>query len=150
MLWALADPALNARAGEAGTHAAPWPSLAQVCRVERRRVAVGTGEIEHKITYAITSLPPARADATRLLGLLREHWRIETRLHWVRDVTFDEDRSTVRTKAAPQVCAACRNLAIALLRRTGAANIAAACRTLASRPLTAIALVTSAGCQMMK
>jgi len=150
MLWALADPALNARAGEAGTHATPWPHLAQVCRVERRRVDVRTGEIEHKVTYAITSLPPARADATRLLGLLRAHWRIETRLHWVRDVTFDEDRSAVRTRAAPQVCAACRNLVIALLRRMGATNIAAACRTLASRPHAAIALVAAAGCQMMK
>jgi len=150
MLWALADPALNARAGEAGTHAAPWPSLAQVCRVERRRVDVGTGEIEHTITYAITSLSHGCADATRLLGLLRDHWRIETQLHWVRDVTFDEDRNTVRTKAAPQVCAACRNLVLALLRRLGATTIAAACRTFAGRPLTAIALVATAGCQMMK
>ena len=81
-----------------------------------------------------------------MLGLLRAHWRIETQLHWVRDVTFDEDRSAVRTKAAPQICAACRNLVIALRRRLGVTNIAAACRTFAGRPLTAIALVASAGC----
>ena len=72
MLWALADPALNARAGEAGTHGIPWPHLAQVCRVRRRRVDVRTGEIEDKITYAITSLPPDRADAPALLALLRD------------------------------------------------------------------------------
>ena len=150
LLWALADPLLNARAGEAGTHQAPWPHLAQVCRVRRRRVDVQTGEIEDKITYAITSLPPDRADAARLLALLRDHWGIENKLHHVRDVTFDEDRSTVRTEAAPQVCAACRNLVIALLRRAGATNIAAACRTFAGRPLTAIALVATAGCQVMK
>jgi hypothetical protein len=150
MLWALADPALNARAGEAGTHQAPWPHLAQVCRVRRRRVDVQTGEIEDKVTYAITSLPPSRADAGALLALLRDHWGIENRLHYVRDVTFDEDRSPVRTDAAPQVCAACRNLVIALLRRAGAINIAAACRTFAGRPLTAITLIASAGCQVMK
>lgn len=149
-LWALADPALNARAGEAGTHAKAWPHLAQVCRVDRRRVDARTGEIERKVSYAITSLPPARADAARLLGLLRGHWGIENRLHYVRDVTFDEDRSAVRTNAAPQVCAACRNLAIALLRRRGTTNIAAACRTFAGRPPTAIALVATAGSQLMK
>jgi predicted transposase YbfD/YdcC len=150
MLWALADPALNARAGEAGTHQTPWPHLAQVCRVRRRRVDVRTGEIEDKVTYAITSLSPAQADARAVLALLRDHWGIENRLHHVRDVTFDEDRSAIRTKAAPQVTAACRNLVIALLRRTGATNIAAACRTLAGRPLSAIALVTAAGRQVMK
>ena len=150
MLWALADPALNARAGEAGTHQAPWPHLAQVCRIRRRRVDPRTGEIEDKVSYAITSLPPARADAARLLALLRDHWGIENNLHHVRDVTFDEDRSAVRSKAAPQVCAALRNLVIALLRRLGAPNIAAACRTFAGRPLTAIALIATTGCEVMK
>jgi predicted transposase YbfD/YdcC len=150
MLWALADPLLNARAGEAGTHQAPWPHLAQVCRIRRRRVDVGTGEIEDQVSFAITSLPPVDADAGALLTLLRDHWGIENRLHYVRDVTFDEDRSAVRTDAAPQVCAACRNLVIALLRRTGATNIAAACRTFAGRPRTAIALIAAAGCQVMK
>jgi hypothetical protein len=150
MLWALADPALNARAGEAGTHQAPWPHLAQVCRIRRRRVGVGTGEVGDEVGYAITSLPPARADAGTLLALLRAHWGIENRLHYVRDVTFDEDRSAVRTDAAPQVCAARRNLVIALLRRAGATDVAAACRTFAGRPRTAIALTASAGCQVMK
>ena len=149
-LWALADPALNARAGEAGTHQAPWPHLAQVCRVRRRRVDVRTGEVEDAVGYAVTSLPPSRADARTLLALLREHWGIENKLHYVRDGTFDEDRSAVRTASAPQVCAACRNLAIALLRRAGATIIAAACRTFAGRPLTAAALVATAGCQVMK
>lgn len=150
ILWALTDPAVNARAGEAGTHGVPWPYLTQVCRVDRRRVTMRTGEIEREVSYAITSLPPARADARALLTLLRDHWGIENRLHYVRDVTFDEDRSAVRTEAAPQVGAACRNLAIALLRRVGVTNIAAACRTFAGRPTTAIALIASAGCQVMK
>jgi len=150
MLWALADPDLNARAGEAGTHGTPWPHLAQVCRVERRRIHVGTGLVEREVTYAVTSQSPARADAAGLLATLRGHWGIENKLHWVRDVTFDEDRSQVRTGAAPQAMAACRNLVLALLRRAGEANIAAACRTYAGRPGAAIALVAAAGCQVMK
>lgn len=150
LLGALTDPALNARRGEAGTQAIPWPHVAQVGRVDRERIDAQTGESERKVTSAITSLPPGRADARALVTLLRDHGGSEHKPHWVRDVTFDEDRSAVRTAAAPQVCAACRNLVIALLRRTGVTNIAAACRTFAGRPLTAIALIATAGCQVMK
>lgn len=79
--------------------------------------------------------------------LLRGHWGIEHRRHRVHDVTCDEDCSQVRTRAGPQVAAACRNLAIALHRRAGAANMAAACCT-AGRPLTAVTL--AAGCRVTK
>ena len=150
MLWALTDPALNARAGEAGVHGTAWPHLAQVCRVERERVHLGAGLIQREVTFAVTSRPPGRAGAARLLAALRGHWGIENKLHHVRDVTFDEDRSQIRTGAAPQATAACRNLAIALLRRAGHANIAAATRTYAGRPHAAVALVASAGITVMK
>jgi hypothetical protein len=137
MLWALHDPEWNAHLG--------WPHLAQVCRVERRRETRRGGRVvkaEVEVSYAITSLPPERAGAAALLRLLRGHWGIENRAHWVRDVTFDEDRCQVRSGAAPQAFAACRNLAIALLRRHGHANIAEALRTCAGRPRSAVALVT--------
>jgi len=144
LLWALADPLVLRGAGAHGTVGAPWPHLAQACRVERRRTVHRRGQVHHEmeVTYAITSLPPARADARTLLGYLRGHWGIENKTHWVRDVTFDEDRSQTRTGAAPQVMAACRNLAIALLRRAGHLNIAAALRTYAGRPAAAALLVS--------
>ena len=81
---------------------------------------------EHEVSYAITSAAPERADATVLLRTIRGHWGIENRTHYVRDVTFDEDRSQIRSGAAPQAFAASKNLAIALLRRQGWINIAAA------------------------
>jgi predicted transposase YbfD/YdcC len=59
---------------------------------------------------------------------LRGHWAIENSVHHVRDVTFDEDRSRIRTSAAPQIMATLRNTVISLLRLTGHTNIAAACR----------------------
>jgi hypothetical protein len=68
---------------------------------------------------------------------------IENRLHWVRDVTFDEDRCQVRTGSGPQVMAALRNTAIGLLRLSGVRNIAAASRTCAWHATRTIALVTS-------
>jgi predicted transposase YbfD/YdcC len=80
------------------------------------------------VSFGITSLSATKASAARLLKLRRGYWGIENRLHWVRDVTFDEDRSQVRKGAAVQAMAALRNLAIGLLRRAGATNIAAALR----------------------
>ena len=147
MLWVLADPAVNQYAGSAGTVGKPWPHLAQIGRVERRRTfkRQGQEQTEVEISYAITSRGPDRADAASLLRDLRGHWGIENKVHWVRDVTWDEDRSQVRTGAAPQVMAACRNIALNLLRRSGTTNIAAALRTYAGRPATALHLVVSAG-----
>ncbi len=63
----------------------------------------------------------------------------------MRDETFGEDACQTRTGFAPQVRAACLNLVIALLRRTGATNLAAALRTYAGRPARAVQLVASAG-----
>ncbi|WP_054813811.1 ISAs1 family transposase [Nocardia arizonensis] len=59
---------------------------------------------------------------------MRGHWAIENRTHWVRDATFDEDRSQIRTGDAPQVMATLPNTAISLLRLAGHTNIAAALR----------------------
>lgn len=65
---------------------------------------------------------------------IRGHWSIENRLHWVRDVSFDEDRATARSGHAPQVMSALRNLAITALRLSGVTNIAAALRHHARNP----------------
>ena len=148
MLWALGDPLVNAYVGSAGTVGAPWPHVQQVCRVERRRAHVRRGQVvktEVEVTYAVTSVAPEAAAAAALLRALRAHWGIENKVHWVRDVTLDEDRCQVRTGAAPQAFAACRNLALSLLRRRGATNCAAALRTHSGRPRAAVQLVLSAG-----
>lgn len=145
ILWALADPAQNARLGDTGSVGQPWPHVQHVCRIERRRIRQRTGETETDVTYAITSLPADLADATALLALARGHWGIENKTHYVRDVTFDEDRSQIRSGAAPQAFAACRNLAITLLRRCHCPNIAAALRTNAGRPHLAVTLTLAPG-----
>jgi predicted transposase YbfD/YdcC len=116
-----------------------WPFLGQGCRLER--TVSHKGRVCQEIAYAVTSLSKAKADAKRLLSLWRGHWGIENRLHWVRDVTFDEDRCQVRSRAAPQVMAALRNMTISLLRLAGKPNIAAALRRHAAHPSEALALV---------
>ena len=118
-----------------------WPGHAQVLELRRHVTNKRTAETRQEVVYGITSLGPERATPAQLLRLWREHWHIENRLHWVRDVTFDEDRSQVRAGRAPQVMAALRNVAISLLRLCGAENIAAACRRYAARPALALAAV---------
>ncbi len=73
--------------------------------------------------------------------MLRGHWHIENKSHWVRDVTFGEDRAQVRTGATPQVLATLRTTVIGLLRAAHFTNIAAAGRYFAARPLAALALL---------
>ena len=116
-----------------------WPHIAQTCRLER--TVTRKGRTSREVSYAVTSLSSQQADPQQLLALWRGHWGIENRVHWVRDVTFDEDRCQVRIGAAPQVMAALRNLSISLLRLAGKANIAAALRRHASHPDEALALV---------
>ena len=91
--------------------------------------------------YGITSLKPAVACPERVLSLSRGHWSIENRLHWVRDVTFDEDRSRVRRGAGAQVMASLRNLALSLLRMAGAHFIPPALRLCARRNRYALRLI---------
>ena len=120
---------------------AHWPGLAQVGRLTclRRR----KGQTTMETSYIITSLLPEQANPGQLLALVRGHWGIENRLHWVRDVTFDEDRCQIRTGAAPQVMAALRNLVIGVFRLNEVRNIAAALRTHAWHAQRAISLVTT-------
>lgn len=113
-----------------------WPGAQQVGVLERTRT-VGS-QASRETAFVITSLPPGRADAAALLRLVRGHWEVENRLHWVRDVSMGEDASRVRSGEAPQVLAALRNLALGLLRAEGVGNIAAAFRERAADAMKAV------------
>jgi predicted transposase YbfD/YdcC len=116
-----------------------WPGLKQVLKMERKVTFKRTAVTRQEEAYAITSLDERRASAEQLLKLWREHWHIENKLHYVRDVTYREDKSQVRAGKIPQVMAALRNAAIGLIRVSGATNVAAACRRYAAQPGLALA-----------
>jgi len=118
-----------------------WPGLEQGLQLERQVCFKKSGQERSEVVSGVTSLSPEQATPSRLLDLVRGHWHIENTSHWVRDVTFAEDRSQVRCGHIPQVMAALRNLAIGLLRWAGYPNMAAACRQLAAQPEGALALI---------
>jgi predicted transposase YbfD/YdcC len=118
-----------------------WPGLHQVFQLTRTATIKKTGKHRAETVYGITSLTPEKADASRLMNLVRCHWHIENKSHWVRDVIFGEDASQVHCGNAPQVMAALRNIAIGLARSVGKTNIAAACREFAAKPTVAMELI---------
>ena len=86
-------------------------------------------------------MTPDKASPQRVLELNRMHWGIENSLHWVRDETFREDRSQIRTGTAPRVMATLRNLVITILRRCGATNIAKTLRWFSLKTHLALKLI---------
>jgi predicted transposase YbfD/YdcC len=111
-----------------------FPHAAQAIQIVRRRRPLNSKKWSAETVYAITSLTAIQARPADLAAIIRGHWLIEDRLHWIRDVTYDEDRSQVRTANGPRVVASLRNLAITILRLTGETSIAAALRHHARRP----------------
>jgi predicted transposase YbfD/YdcC len=117
-----------------------FDGAAQVAQV--RRTVTRNGKKTVEVVYLITS--DRDADPATLAAWIRGHWHIENKLHWVRDVTYQEDKSLVRTGNAPRVMATLRSLAISLLRQDGHHNIAAANRHHARDPQRTLKLLQSA------
>jgi predicted transposase YbfD/YdcC len=107
-----------------------------------RRTVTRKGRKTVEVVYLITS--DRDADPATLAAWVRSHWEIENKLHWVRDVTYQEDKSLVRTGNAPRVMATLRGLAISILRLDGHANIAAANRHHARDPQRTLKLLQAA------
>lgn len=99
-----------------------FPHVEQVAHIERtveRRKSKGSEKVRtHEEVYVITSQYPEQVRPLEILSQVRRHWTVES-VHWTRDVTYDEDRSQVRTGSGPQAMAGLRNLAISLIRSWG-------------------------------
>jgi len=118
-----------------------FPYHEQVVRIERITTDLKGNKLRSDVAFGITSLTPDKATPERLLNLNRRHWSIENELHYVRDVTFDEDHSRIRTKTAPRIMGTLRNLAISILRLAHQRNIAKAVRYYAAKPHVTLGLI---------
>ncbi len=104
-----------------------FPHATQAIRITRRVRSLHSPRWRTVTVYAVTNLTAAQAHPARLADWIRGHWGIEA-LHHIRDTTFAEDASQVRTGTAPRAMASLRNLAVGILRAYGHRNIAAALR----------------------
>lgn len=123
-----------------GALALDFPHAVQALRIRRRRYNLITGRWSTITVYAITNLTAAEAGPAELADWLRGHWAIET-LHHIRDTTYAEDASRIRTGNGPRVMATLRNTAISLLRLTGTTAIAAALRRNSRNPYRPLQLL---------
>ena len=114
----------------------------QAIRIERQRHVLKTGATSTELTYALTSLTADRASPEQLAALVRNHWHIENRLHYVRDFTYDEDRCRVYVRDLPRNLACLTNAAISIVRcQSEFEYLPEANRHFAARPQEALDLL---------
>lgn len=111
-----------------------WPGLTHVWQMTRVIGSGNTKTTETAVGIARLLQKPSAATAQELNTLIRGHWAIENNLHRQRDVIFGEDRSTIRTRAAPQAMAALRNVITTLFYRAQPKSFTAAFRRFAAKP----------------
>ncbi len=119
-----------------------FPGAAQIAQLRRTVTTTvnGSKKTTVEVVYLITS---TSTDPATLATWTRQHWLIENQVHWIRDVTFREDASRVRTGQAPRVMASLRNTALSLIRLNGTSQITATLRHLGRRTDKIITILTS-------
>ena len=111
----------------------------QAFRIERERHLVKQDAGSRETAYGLTSLGPGQAGPEELAALVRRHWEIENRLHYVRDFTYDEDRCRAHVGNLPRNLACLTNAAISIVRHEGRfAHLPPANRHYAARPQEAL------------
>jgi predicted transposase YbfD/YdcC len=116
-----------------------WSGVAQVSMI--RKTVIEKGEKTITFRYGMTNLPKDMANAERVLELRQNHWRIENRSNYRRDVTLGEDACQVRINKAPEVLAALNGGILALMDFLGVKNLAKQMRYYASNPQDALKLL---------
>jgi len=125
-----------------------WQGIEQVFRIERTVRLLKSGEVRHEVVYGLSSLWLNTAPAARMLALVREHWAIENRLHWRRDVTLGEDACQTRTGATPSRLAQLNSTVLSLMDRVGVRNVARRMRYFDAHLEQALDLVLTGQCSI--
>jgi predicted transposase YbfD/YdcC len=125
-----------------------WEGIEQVFRIERTTQILKTSKVRHEVVYGLSSLSMQQAPPQRLLRLNRNHWGIENRLHWRRDVTLGEDRCQTRTGAVPSLLAQVNSTVLSLMDRAGVRNVARQMRFFDASLDDALALLLTGHCSV--
>lgn len=89
-----------------------WTGLKSIIMVQRQRDI--DGNVSSETSYYLSSIGN---DVEKIAGAVRAHWHIENSLHWVLDVTFNEDKCRVRKDHAPENMAILRHIVLNLLKQ---------------------------------
>jgi predicted transposase YbfD/YdcC len=123
-----------------------FPGAAQVFRIRRDTFDATGNRLSKEVVHGVTSLTAEQAGPEAIARLVRQHWGIENKIHWVRDVVYREDRQHAYAGTGIHVMAALRNLALGLLRLAGITQITRTLERIAAdrtRILPLIAAATS-------
>jgi predicted transposase YbfD/YdcC len=123
-----------------------WPGVGLVYQLEREFFWVRQAQVyktSYEVEYGIASLSRKQAPAIKILNTRRQHWCIETGLHYRRDVTFHEDATRMTIGAAGSILSIVHNLVLGLLKFAGFSNSARGRRWFEGHLEDAFALLTS-------
>jgi len=118
-----------------------WPGVAQVFRIERVIWHEKHHGYTRQVVYGLTSLSRERASPKKLLALVRQYWKIETGLHYRRDVTLKEDATRLTLGNAGHTMAILNNAVVGLCLQNGYQNLAQARRIFNANPELAFNLL---------
>lgn len=116
------------------------PAQVQGSKKAKKQVSY-VRETSQQVVYGFTNLTPTEADPEAIATFLRDHWAVENRLHWRRDVTLGEDHSQLRTMGKPAVLAALNDVVLALFDWLGVSNVPDQMRVFAAFPQLALHLL---------
>jgi len=122
-----------------------WPGLGQVYRLERQFSWRRQGQVyktSHDVEFGLTGLSRQQASPARVLAIRRQHWNIETRLHYRRDVTFHEDATRMTIGPAGRILSIVHDLALGLVTAAGFTHVARGLRWFDGHLLEALGLLT--------
>lgn len=121
------------------------PGCRLAIRVDREvRSSAGT-VLSHDVRYFVSSLPPEQVTAADLLRYVRQHWRLENGLHFLKDRWWDEDRHYTRRPGLSACLAAINNAALSIhrLRSNPDIPVRAAADYIAWKPAIGLKMLNS-------
>ena len=121
------------------------PGCRIALRVDRELLSVNGESLLHDTRYYVSSLDPDHVAAVDLLRHVRQHWRIENSLHFLKDRWWDEDRHHTRRPGLSACMAAINNAALSIHRLRSDPNlpVRAAADYITWRPAIGIQMLSS-------
>ncbi len=121
-----------------------FPGAAQVFRIRRDTFDHAGNRLSKEVVHGVTSLSADLATPAQIAALVRRHWSVENKSHWVRDTVYHEDHQHAYAGTGAQVMATLRNLALGILRLAGITQITRTLQRIAADRTRILPIITTA------